>query len=64
MFRLVVKTIYQWWKSVCEVAKDIITEAIATNDILHEDYLFLKEADSTQDLLIDFIYTGNFKKKI
>jgi len=49
---------------ICDIGKAIIKESIINNTVRDEDYLFLQEADRTQDLLVDFVTVGSFAKKL
>ena len=64
MFRATILLISKWWNRICDIGKEIIKESIYNQTVADEDYLFLREAESTQDLLVDFVTVGKFAKKM
>ena len=48
------------WRSVCMKIKKITLESLQKENIQENEFLLIKEAEETQDLLIQFIYGEKF----
>lgn len=64
MFRVTIVLISNWWNSVCDIGKEIINESIHHKSVTPEDSLFLREAENTQDVLVDFVTVGKFARRL
>ena len=64
MFRATIILISKWWNSICDIGKDVIRESIQNQTVADEDYLFLREAENAQEMLVDFVTVDKFAKKL
>ena len=64
MFRATIILISKWWNGICDIGKDVIKESIQNQTVADEDYLFLREAENAQEMLVDFVTVGKFAKKL
>ena len=64
LYRASLSNIRKMWSQICYLVKDVTLEALRTNTVLAEEYLFICAAEETQDLLMEFVYSGYFSKNI